>query len=90
MVITVRPLSYWDYHVQAQNEVNRELMISQHNKEGFAFTPHDREKIDGEVTYGDTSISDDYIRRNFINWRTAGTDTFLQDPFQKLIFLKPV
>jgi hypothetical protein len=57
---------------------------------GFAFTPHDREKIDGEVTYGDTSISDEYIQRNWKNWRTVGTDNFLQDPFQKMIFLKPI
>lgn len=35
-------------------------MIAKHNSSGFAFAAHNRPPIDGEVTYGDTSISLDY------------------------------
>ncbi|WP_321785084.1 class I SAM-dependent methyltransferase [Burkholderia pyrrocinia] len=89
MVITVRPLSYWDYHDEAQNKVDREQMKQDHAARGFAYTPHDRQAIDGDITYGDTSISLDYIRTNWQDWKVAGTDYFLQDPFQMLVFLKP-
>ncbi len=89
MVITVRPPSYWDHHDQAQNKVDRKRMKQDHATRGFAYTPHNREAVDGDVTYGDTSISLDYIRSNWRDWEIAGTDLFLQDPFQMLVFLKP-
>ncbi|KVE36184.1 hypothetical protein WS69_13245 [Burkholderia sp. BDU5] len=89
MVITVRPLSYWDHHEEAQNKVDREQMKRDHATRGFAYTPHDRQAIDGDITYGDTSISLDYIRANWQDWDIVGTDCFLQDPFQTLVFLRP-
>ena len=89
MVITVRPLSYWDYHQESQNKVDRERMRRDHKTRGFAFTPHDRAPVDGDITYGDTSISLEYLRSNLPDWEVSGIDVFLQDPFQTLVFLRP-
>jgi SAM-dependent methyltransferase len=89
MVVTVRPLSYWDVHDPAQNVVDVPVMKVSHLKRGFAFTPHGREPIDGDITYGDTSISLDYIDANWDGWKVAGVDYFLQDPYQTLVYLRP-
>lgn len=89
MVITVRPLSYWDHHDEAQSKVDREQMKQDHVARGFAFTPHQRQAVGGDITYGDTSISLEYIRTNWTDWEIAGIDCFLQDPFQTLVFLRP-
>ncbi|PCE25224.1 hypothetical protein BWP39_11920 [Paraburkholderia acidicola] len=89
MVITIRPVTYWDHHDEAQNKVDREQMKRDHASKGFAFTPHGRAPIDGDITYGDTSITLEYIRRQWTDWEIVGTDCFLQDPFQTLVFMKP-
>ncbi|SDI07246.1 Methyltransferase domain-containing protein [Paraburkholderia steynii] len=89
LAITVRPFSYWDYHDEAQNKVDREAMKSEHRLHGFAFTPHNRAPIDGDITYGDASISLPYMQENWPEWEVLGTDVFLQDPFQTLVFLRP-
>ena len=89
LVITVRPPSYWDYHDQRQNQVDREAMKTAHRTTGFAFTPHQRDKVDGDITYGDSSISVAYIEKNWPTWQIIGTDALLQDPYQHFVFLKP-
>jgi 2-polyprenyl-3-methyl-5-hydroxy-6-metoxy-1,4-benzoquinol methylase len=91
MVVTIRPKSYWDHHVDTQDKVDREKMKSLHDDIGFAHTAHvHRPLVDGERLYGDTSITLDYISREWKEWGIIGTDIFLQDPFQTLVFLKPV
>jgi hypothetical protein len=52
--------------------------------------PHNRPPIDGEVTYGDTSMSLEYIARNWNGWHVVGTDYNLVDPYQLVVFLTPV
>ena len=89
MVITVRPPSYWPAHQDAQGPVNREQMLADHKARGFAYTPHGRDAIDGDVTYGDTSISLDYIAKHWPDWEVQGVDWQLHDPYQMLVFLKP-
>jgi hypothetical protein len=90
LAITIRPLSYWDAHQESQGKVNREKMKSLHTESGFAFTPHQRASVDGDITYGDTSISLDYIAKNWKGWEVVGQDWQLHDPYQIIVFLKPV
>lgn len=90
MVITIRPPGYWRAHWDAQGPVDREKMLADHKARGFAFTPHLRAAVDGDVTYGDTSISIDYIARNWRDWEVLGVDWQMHDPYQTLVFLKPV
>jgi SAM-dependent methyltransferase len=89
MVITIRPASYWYVHQQSQNEIDGKIMLRDHAEKGFAYTPHPREPIDGDITYGDTSMTLAYIEQNWPEWKIAGTDLQLHDPYQTLVFLKP-
>ncbi|BCQ24031.1 methyltransferase [Caballeronia sp. NK8] len=90
MVITIRPQSYWEIHDQKQNIVDVKAMQRDHAVNGFAYTPHGREPIDGDITYGDTSMTLDYIRENWKGWNVAGVEFNLQDAYQTIVFLRPV
>lgn len=57
LVATIRLPEYWDIHEHYPSGLTPEAMRSIHRDQGFAFIPHNREPIDGDVTYGDTSIA---------------------------------
>jgi len=67
-------------------------MVSDHLRHGFgfAFTPHKRPKVDGEVTYGDTSFSIEYIQKNWTDWKVIDYIVNCADPYQSLVYLQPV
>ncbi|WP_143753620.1 class I SAM-dependent methyltransferase [Caballeronia arationis] len=90
MAITIRPQSYWEIHDQKQNIVDVKAMHRDHMEKGFAYTPHGREPIDGDITYGDTSMTLDYIKENWKGWSVAGVEFNLQDAYQVIVFLRPV
>ncbi|BDM24254.1 methyltransferase domain-containing protein [Pseudomonas sp. LRP2-20] len=93
LIITVRPKSYWEVHPDSQNHlVVKSQMIKDHERKGFAFTPHGvgtPAQVNGEITYGDSSMTLDYIKDHWREWQVVGTEHFLQDPYQMLVFLKP-
>lgn len=89
-VITIRPLKYWDAHDPSQNLANIAKMKQSHLSYGYAFTPHVRAPIDGDITYGDTSMTVDYIAKNWAGWSVATEKSNAADPYQQLVFLKPV
>ncbi|MDM0077390.1 class I SAM-dependent methyltransferase [Variovorax sp. J2P1-59] len=89
MALTIRPPAYWHAHQDSQNVVDRHQMLRDHDTRGFAFTPHPRPAVDGDVTYGDTSMSLDYIERNWLGWSVLGVDWQLHDPYQTVVFLRP-
>ena len=64
-------------------------MIVEHDRRGFAFVPHQRAPIDGDITYGDTSMTVDYLAREFPFWRIVRTRTSAEDPFQTFLLLLP-
>jgi Methyltransferase domain len=86
LVITIRPKEYWS-HYQSGRVKNEMYQI--HEKDGFAFVPHRREPIDGDITYGDASISLGYIEQNFPPWNSARVITNRVDPLQTVVFLRP-
>lgn len=87
LAITIRPKEYW--HIHEGGKLSSE-MIGAHEEEGFAFVPLNLPPIEGDITYGDTSISLDYISRHFPQWKIVSTDYNLIDPYQVVLFLKPV
>jgi SAM-dependent methyltransferase len=91
MVVTIRPATYWHVHVQNYpNRVDLEAMLTAHRETGFAFTPDENIPPNGgELTYGDTSMTLDYIRENWTDWEIVGVDSLLQDAYQIPVFLKP-
>jgi SAM-dependent methyltransferase len=91
LVITIRPIEYWEFwrkHILANpNDSEAKLLAEQHRKSGFAFSPHNREKIDGDITYGDTSMSLDYIAENFVGLTVQRIELNELDSMQLLVFL---
>lgn len=86
LMITVRPMVFWDFFDGGKPAPE---ILEQHARTGFAFRPHARPPVGGEVTFGDTSISLGYIRKNFPDWKIACVDWSMGDPYQMLVSLKP-
>jgi SAM-dependent methyltransferase len=86
LAVTVRPKEYWYAHEGGTAATG---MIKLHEETGFAFIPHERPPVDGDITYGDTSISLDYFRKNFPQWNLVTVEYNLVDPYQVILFLQP-
>lgn len=87
LVLTIRPKEYWHFH--ANGSIAPE-MIGQHDKGGVAFRTHNRPPIAGDITYGDTSMTLAYIEENFPQRSIVAVECNDVDPFQVILFLKPV
>jgi SAM-dependent methyltransferase len=85
LCITIRPVEYWKNH---GGEISRQ-MEEAHAKSGFAFLPHKLAPIEGEITYGDTSMSLDALQRLAPGWRISKTCLSLLDPLQCVVVLTP-
>jgi SAM-dependent methyltransferase len=91
-VMTIRPKEYWhqlDPAVAAGNLIDRDEVAARHETDGFAFVPHTREPVEGDVTYGDTSLSFEWIEKNAKGWKMIGYDWSLMDPLQIHAYLIP-
>jgi SAM-dependent methyltransferase len=88
LVITIRPIDYWNSLINLEHDLRNHLM-ARHRAVGFAFTPHSRPPIDGDITYGETTMTVDWIRDNFKRWRIRGIDRSLDDGLQLYVFLQP-
>lgn len=91
LVLTIRPKEYWTFMLNrnpnfSSDKINQ--LLDEHDQKGFAFCPHDREKIEGEITYGDTSISLEYIRNSFNGLEIAGIEWSETDILQMIVFLR--
>jgi len=88
IALSIRPREYWLRDVKFVSKQEARQFLRDHDDKGFAFFPHKRAKIEGEVTYGDTSMSLDFIRSNFEGLRIAGVEWSELDPLQLIVFLK--
>ena len=86
LVITIRPVEYWHIHNKGENATE---MIALHNEHGFAFKPHNLPPIDGDITYGDTSMTLAYFEENFPFWKIVAVECNKIDLHQIILFLKP-
>jgi 2-polyprenyl-3-methyl-5-hydroxy-6-metoxy-1,4-benzoquinol methylase len=87
LVITIRPKEYWSFHKNGSLESE---MLKIHEKNGFAFTPHNRPPVNGDITYGDTSMTLAYLASNFPQWKVESVECNEIDLYQVVLFLKPV
>jgi SAM-dependent methyltransferase len=88
LCITIRPVEYW-HHDPHTDRAQQQALIERHRATGFAFQPHNRSPIDGDVTYGDASMTLDWIASSFPDWEVRATDRALEDAFQRYVFLTP-
>lgn len=86
LVLTIRPREVWHF---LEGGRLADAMGQQHQNRGFAYRPHDREPVDGDVTYGDTSMSLEYIEKNFPRWRLTAVERNAIDPYQIVVCLLP-
>jgi SAM-dependent methyltransferase len=89
MLITIRPVEYWSVGESAHGLTDASPMIEAHETLGFAFMPHNLPPIDGDITYGNTSMTVAWIEANIPRWRVAAVDHSLQDPYQIYVALRP-
>ena len=91
LAITVWDKDCWDIIGQMRENVPVKKLQNEHDKKGFAFIPHENlEPIEGEITYGETSVSLEYIEKEWHDWEIIGTDVSLWAPTQKIVFLSPI
>ncbi len=87
LAITIRPVEYWKTDPHTSRE-QKENLAARHRREGFAFNPHNWEPIDGDVIYGDSSMSLAWIKANFPEWKIEETDRNFHDPPQQYVFMR--
>jgi len=86
LFFSIRPVEYWHHHQQFHAR-SRDQMFDEHAKRGFAYQPHGNIVVDGEATYGDTSMTHAFAREALrqTGWKWLGADRSMIDPFQTLI-----
>ena len=88
LAMTIRPVEYWEQAPHASQD-QKDALAVRHQQEGFAFNPHNWAPIDGDVTYGDSSMTLDWMEATFPDWTIKETDRCLNDPLQRYVFLVP-
>lgn len=91
LVLTIRPKEYWPFiaaHSGSFDEQKIEELLDRHDRLGFAFAPHQGQKIEGEVTYGDTSMTLEYLRSACPQLKVAGLEWSEADPYQLIVLMK--
>jgi SAM-dependent methyltransferase len=87
LFVTIRPEEYWHYHDGGEKAEER---IAVHRRGGFSFVPHDRVPIDGDVTYGDTTFTLDWLAETAKDdWVIDSTDYCMGDLLQIIVALRP-
>ena len=89
MLITIRPAEYWDLDASIHGLADTSQLRAAHRRTGFAFSPHHRSAVDGDVTYGDASMTIAWLADTFPRWRIKMVDRSLEDPYQIYVFLCP-
>lgn len=91
LALTIRPLEYWDVALTSIGPAaaaQAPALKVAHARTGFAFLPHDRAPVDGDITYGDASMTLDWLAHSAVGWTRLGIDRSIIDPLQLLVFLQ--
>jgi SAM-dependent methyltransferase len=85
--LTIRPREYWTSQPPYRDQAAQ--FERQHDLKGFSFSPHLRPAVDGDVTFGDTSMTIEWLQANAPEWKIVDFERNLSDPTQLIVFLKP-
>jgi Methyltransferase domain len=91
LCITIRPVEFWGAWGPSNGltEAQIEQAINDHEKKGFAFVPFNIPPVDGDIPFGTTSMTTEWIEETFPFWHVVGYDRGM-DFFQTVVFLTPV
>lgn len=87
LAITVRQADFWPKTDWPNTAAEREKLFDLHMNQGFAHLAHGAG--DGLTEFGNTSVSIDYIRDNWRDWRIEKVHWRVADPYQTIVFLRP-
>lgn len=92
LCVTIRPIEYWRSQKMyaERGESWLQSVEKRHVAEGFVFAPHQREAVDGDITYGDTSMTVDYLKSIATGWGIAAMDRSSDDLMQRYMYLRAV
>jgi SAM-dependent methyltransferase len=89
LFLTIFPVEFWDSMSHLGGPGQGESYAAMHQAEGFAFRPHDRlPPVDGDVSYGDASMTLETLALLAADWTIVGTAWNLCDPLQRVIVLE--
>jgi Methyltransferase domain len=89
LLITIRPVEYWLEALHPSfAHADRESLVRSHEERGFAFVASGDYAENGP-TWGETSMSRDYLE-SLPEWQVTRMGRSLVDPYQILVWLKPV
>lgn len=84
--LTVRPGDFW----RESERPEADARLAEHAARGFAFQPADVPPTrDGDVPYGDSSTTLDYIRGEWPEFEIAAVEINGADPYQMIVLLRP-
>jgi len=89
LVITVRPVEIWDLSSFGESaDFDRDSLVDEFERTGFAFLPNRHFITDGDHTYGVTTMSPKWLGENAREWRLVVGDRG-EDHLQYILVLKP-
>ena len=90
LAITIRPIEFWQFVSKRVGAGPAAELEADHRDEGFAFLPHrNRQAIDNNDSYGDTSMTLDWLTANVSEWQVVAIDRSVTAPYQIYVFLRP-
>lgn len=88
IVLTVRPIEFWDVGRHPVKKGVSQQQKNLHIEHGFSFLPYETSAPDVEATYGDTSMSLEWLSQTFPKLKLVGIDSSLSDQHQIYCFLQ--
>lgn len=87
LALTVRPIEYWAA-MELRGDAEAAGLRDRHLQSGFAFRPHNLPAVDGDVTYGDSSVDIEWFAQRYAQWDLRGLDRGWDDQ-QTVLLLTP-
>jgi SAM-dependent methyltransferase len=91
IALTIRPREFWT-HIHGTTPFFAKIPLAQvlgdHDLNRLAFYPHINKTVMGEVVYGETSVSMDYLKNAFPGMEITGIEWSEIDPLQIIVFLQ--
>lgn len=91
LALTIRPREFWE-HIYGITPFFSKIPLTEvlknHDHDGFAFYPHKKKTLMGEVVYGETTVSIKYLQKTFPGMEIINLEWSEVDPMQILVFMK--